>query len=280
MIGAVIAVLVCAGLLALVMTRAAGPFVGAEAESGSIAGSAYVRNDANASGGSAVQFAPPPPPPSGSGIITLTFDDGQLGQYNNARPVLMARGLPATFYFISDAFGYGGSSMNTTQARQLINDGFEAGNHTKSHPNLTTLSASGINGQFSTAQSVINTVTGRSPTTCAYPFGSYNGTVDAEARKFFRSCRGTGQNDNNPASMNVYNLGAYMMGSSYNASSVAAMAARAKANNSWIILLYHGIGPSASLDTDTATFTAQMDAIKNSGVRVMTMGQALTALGR
>jgi hypothetical protein len=70
--------------------------------------------------------------------------------------------------------------------------------------------------------------------------------------------------------MNVYNLGAYMMGSSYNASSVAAMAARAKANNSWIILLYHGIGPSASLDTDTATFTAQMDAIKNSGVRVMT----------
>jgi peptidoglycan/xylan/chitin deacetylase (PgdA/CDA1 family) len=217
---------------------------------------------------------------TGGGIISITFDDGQLSQYQNARPILSARGMPATFYFVGDAFGWGGSSMTAAQARQLITEGHEAGNHTKSHPDLTTLAAGAINTQFSGAQSSILSATGKTPTSCAYPYGAYNSTVDTEAKKFFRSCRGTGATDNNPASMNTYNLGTYMMGSAYNAGSVATMAARAKANNSWIILLYHGVGPSGTLDTDTATFTAQMDAIKNSGVRVMTVSDALTALGK
>lgn len=36
------------------------------------------------------------------GIVTLTFDDGWASQFDNARPILKAAGIPGTFYIITD----------------------------------------------------------------------------------------------------------------------------------------------------------------------------------
>lgn len=64
----VIAAISVAGLVIQNASKAAGPFVSSEAETGTRTGSATISADATASGGSAVKFAqgvPPPPPPGG-----------------------------------------------------------------------------------------------------------------------------------------------------------------------------------------------------------------------
>src|SRR6476646_8795529 len=65
------------------------------------------------------------------GLVSFSFDDGQVGHFVNARPALEAAGMRGTFYIISDALGYGPPSMDAAQVRQLAAKGHEIGNHTR-----------------------------------------------------------------------------------------------------------------------------------------------------
>src|SRR3954469_13592967 len=76
-------------------------------------------------------------------MASVTFDDGLLNQFINARPVLLSKRIEATFYIISDVMGQSGY-MSPLQIHQLASDGDEIGNHTQTHRNLTLLSPSDV----------------------------------------------------------------------------------------------------------------------------------------
>jgi peptidoglycan/xylan/chitin deacetylase (PgdA/CDA1 family) len=59
-----------------------------------------------------------PPVPVGTGMITLTFDDGWLSQLQNAVPVLQQANLPASFYVITRA-NQGGQAWELVQNASL-----------------------------------------------------------------------------------------------------------------------------------------------------------------
>lgn len=61
---------------------------------------------------------PPPPTPIGTGMITLTFDDGWASQLQNAVPVLQQYNLPASFYVITRA-NQGGQAWELVQNPSL-----------------------------------------------------------------------------------------------------------------------------------------------------------------
>src|SRR3954447_19359985 len=44
-----------------------------------------------------------PPPVLDRGVASISFDDGTIGQYTYARPVLRKNNLPGTYYLVSDA---------------------------------------------------------------------------------------------------------------------------------------------------------------------------------
>ena len=221
-------------------------------------------------------------PPPGNGIASLTFDDGTIGQYNHGRPILRTHGMNATFYIVSDALGWGGSNINATQAKQLLADGDDIGNHTRDHSDLTTLSSAQIDAEFANAQSAIESQVGVTPTNCAYPYGGSNSTVETIAARYFKGCRGTSGGTNQGSALNAYDLVTFYMGQATTAAQVRAAADSAKANDQWIIFTYHGVDPSGIWSEDVTPFnlSAQLDALAASGISVVTVNAALTTYGR
>ncbi len=68
-------------------------------------------------------------------LVVLTFDDSVASQYSVVRPILKRLGFGATF-FISEGFSFPTNKtdyMTWDQIRELNEDGFEIGNHTRNH---------------------------------------------------------------------------------------------------------------------------------------------------
>jgi peptidoglycan/xylan/chitin deacetylase (PgdA/CDA1 family) len=182
--------------------------------------------------------------------------------------------VKATFFIMSDAFTWGSTNMTAAQVRTMISDGHEIGNHTRSHANLTSLSATAARAQFADAQRVIAQQTGVTPKNCAYPYGASNSTVRSIAAEFFTSCRGTSGGQN--ALGGGYDLRTFYVTTSTSASAIRTAADAAKANNAWLVLTYHNVGIiESSDDVSTATLQAHVDAVKASGVPIRTVAQVL-----
>ena len=72
-------------------------------------------------------------------LVVLTFDDSAKSHFTVASPVLKQYGFGATF-FITEGFDFQTNKkdyMTWEQIRQLHDDGFEIGNHTRDHLGIT-----------------------------------------------------------------------------------------------------------------------------------------------
>ncbi|WP_010582088.1 polysaccharide deacetylase family protein [Schlesneria paludicola] len=68
-------------------------------------------------------------------LVVLTFDDSSLSHYTTVRPLLKQYGFGATF-FITEGFDFKQNKkdyMTWEQIKELHDDGFEIGNHTRDH---------------------------------------------------------------------------------------------------------------------------------------------------
>jgi peptidoglycan/xylan/chitin deacetylase (PgdA/CDA1 family) len=220
---------------------------------------------------------PAPPPPAGGGVASFTFDDGQTGQLTNGVPALEAAGFRGTFYIISDGMGWGSANLTAGQVAQLAAQGHEIGDHTRDHANLSTLSAAQIDAEFADSVAALKAKAGVTPTTCAYPYGAVNSTVEAIAAKYFAACRGTASGGGGAGS-DRYDLTVFYLHSTTTAAQVRAAVDAAKAAGTWVILVYHGVGTGGTTDdVSAAQFADQVAAVKASGIRVATVSQALAS---
>ncbi|MCH5375779.1 MAG: polysaccharide deacetylase family protein [Planctomycetes bacterium] len=72
-------------------------------------------------------------------VVVLTFDDSVKSHYTVARPILKEYGFGATF-FITEGFTFKTNKdayMTWEEIKQLHDDGFEIGNHTRDHLGIT-----------------------------------------------------------------------------------------------------------------------------------------------
>ncbi|KAA5546011.1 polysaccharide deacetylase family protein [Roseiconus nitratireducens] len=72
-------------------------------------------------------------------LVVLTFDDSSKSHYTVVRPLLMKYGFGATF-FITEGWDFATNKedyLTWEQIRQLHDDGFEIGNHTRDHLGIT-----------------------------------------------------------------------------------------------------------------------------------------------
>jgi len=217
------------------------------------------------------------PPAKGSGIASLSFDDGQLGQFQNAAPALASAGVHGTFYVVSDAMGWGPPSMNAAQVKQLAAGGNEIGDHTRDHSHLPGLTNAQIEAEFADSVAALRNQVGVTPTTCAYPYGDVNSTVEAIAAKYFSACRGTGGGTNGSGG-DSFNLRVFYIQDTTTAADVRAAADAAKAAGTWIIYVWHGVGSGpGSENVTTAQFVDQLAAVKASGIAIRTVSEALAS---
>lgn len=83
-------------------------------------------------------------------LVVLTFDDSVKSHFTVARPLLKRYGFSATF-FITEGFSFRtdkANYMTWEEIRQLHEDGFEIGNHTRDHMHATAATVGRIEEQL------------------------------------------------------------------------------------------------------------------------------------
>lgn len=116
-------------------------------------------------------------PPTRS--VVITFDDGTIGQYESAFPILKGYGFPATFFavtnWINEATNKQKSGyMTWQQLKEMVDNGMEVGSHTVSHQDLGPAADDVAMAELSNSKELLEKNLGKSMMSVAYPGGSYN----------------------------------------------------------------------------------------------------------
>lgn len=127
-------------------------------------------------------------------VVGLTFDDGYLGTYQHALPVLSALGFSATVFAVSRQLG--GSNlwdaalgvprqplMGTEHLRDWIDCGMEVGAHTCHHVDLTACSAAQAREEILLSRHDLEEALGSEVISFCYPYGRSHATHAAFVRE-------------------------------------------------------------------------------------------------
>jgi peptidoglycan/xylan/chitin deacetylase (PgdA/CDA1 family) len=120
--------------------------------------------------------------------VLITFDDGLQGCVEHAVPVLRTHGFTAVFYLVTGLMGKTSRwmvpelgvelpLMNWDTARALVAEGFQCGAHTVTHPRLAGLDEARCRAELVGARRQLEEELDRPALHLAYPFGSYDRTV-------------------------------------------------------------------------------------------------------
>ncbi len=117
--------------------------------------------------------------------VFLTFDDGDLDQYENALPVLDKHKFKAMFGIMTVAIGRRGKQpyMDKTQIKDLADRGHEVSCHTWDHHNAKKYTAADWVTQAVEPKKKLEDITGKPVKYFVYPFGLWNHEAAAELKK-------------------------------------------------------------------------------------------------
>lgn len=122
--------------------------------------------------------------------VVITFDDGWLGQYSRAFPILRQFGFTATFFIFPHAIGRDELHMTWDQVREMQEAGMTIGSHSRTHPLLTNPQVS-LPSEVDSSRRDIQLRLGIAPDLFAYPFGAWDArAVDAVRAAGYRAARG------------------------------------------------------------------------------------------
>jgi peptidoglycan/xylan/chitin deacetylase (PgdA/CDA1 family) len=218
--------------------------------------------------------------PFTQGMVTLSFDDGLLSQFQNALPMLNTAGMKATFFIITTEPTSGDSgSMTWTQIKNIGTQGFEIAGHTRTHPFLTQLTPAQLTSEV-TGSFTDLVAQGFSPKTFAYPYGDVNQTVEAAVKNAgYLGARGSYFGVNGPVT-DHYDLYDIRIDSTSNLATIESYIDQAKADKRWVVFELHDILTSGGdeYSITPAFLQSLITYIKNSDIQVVTVEQGIAQL--
>ncbi|MGC1240390.1 MAG: polysaccharide deacetylase family protein [Chryseosolibacter sp.] len=113
-------------------------------------------------------------PDDKSAAVSFTFDDNCASSFTSIAPIFEQNGLRATFFIIPGSI----RSDEWSKWKTLTDKGFEIGNHSMSHLNLTRLDTASLHEQVNESFEVIKRNVNRTPLSFATPGHSTNGFVN------------------------------------------------------------------------------------------------------
>ena len=117
--------------------------------------------------------------------VVVTFDDGYMDNYENAFRILKKYNAKATVFVACNNVD---QEWMLTKARikDMADSGLiNIGSHAKTHRELTALAHEELQEEMAGSQWLLEQITGKKITNIAYPHGSYNDDVIAQARRYF-----------------------------------------------------------------------------------------------
>lgn len=116
--------------------------------------------------------------------VDVTFDDGNVSDWEIAAPRLAERNLHATFFILPGRLGSPGY-LSQAQVRDLANRGFAIGSHGLNHCDWRRIGANELQMEVSQSRSELEQLLKRPVTAVAIPFGAYD-------RRVLRAIRSAG----------------------------------------------------------------------------------------
>ena len=138
-----------------------------------------------------------------AGMIGITFDDGYRDNYEWAAPILEKYGFRGTIFCVTARLGektawaddprwVGHLLMTPGEARELSGRGFELAAHSRTHPDLTTLSGEALGDEVAGSRRELEDVLGERVMTFCYPYGFYYArTMEAARQAGYLAARST-----------------------------------------------------------------------------------------
>ena len=107
-----------------------------------------------------------------AGYVGLTYDDGPTGSTSTLLNTLRSNGARATMFNIGQKV-----QQNPGATQSQISAGMWVGNHSWTHPHLTTMTQAQMQSELSQTQNAIRSATGQTPRLFRPPFGETNATL-------------------------------------------------------------------------------------------------------
>jgi peptidoglycan/xylan/chitin deacetylase (PgdA/CDA1 family) len=104
--------------------------------------------------------------------VALTFDDGPGSETDRLLGMLRAANAVATWFPLGEV-----TADSPERLKAIAEAGMEIGNHSWSHPELTTLSDRGVESQISRTSREVESVTGKKPYLVRPPYGAISRRV-------------------------------------------------------------------------------------------------------
>lgn len=194
--------------------------------------------------------------------VVLTYDDALNVHLHHVVPLLDSLGFKATFYLSGFFPGF----RNRVQDWVAVaKKGHELGNHTLFHPcdgrlpgrewvkpeyDLNTYTFRRITDEIRMANTLLETMDGKTQRTFAYPCGDIkagdSSYVD-EVRKDFPAARGVEGKMQKIRDIDLYNIGSYMI-SGQSGEELVNLVKEAQDDNALLVFLFHGVGGEHSLN--------------------------------
>lgn len=117
--------------------------------------------------------------------VMISFDDGNLDQYETAVPIMDKHGFKASFFIMTVAIGRRGKQpyMDKTQLKDLADRGHTIGAHTWDHHNVKKYQGDDWKTQIEEPNAKLESITGKPVRYFAYPFGLWNEAALPELQK-------------------------------------------------------------------------------------------------
>jgi peptidoglycan/xylan/chitin deacetylase (PgdA/CDA1 family) len=211
-----------------------------------------------------------------NGVVTIDFDDNATGQFELARPLMIAKGYPGSIYPIGDTADSRADGAMSIADMHMLEDlyGWEIGAHSRTvadHVTMTTLTDAQIEDSILRMRQWL-TSKGFKANVFAYPNGGSDTRVRNVARRYFSLGRRTGYT---PLMMNTpMTSGHFTYGAAFNttSASILPLIDAAVARKQWLSLGFHGFisGASSGANMGTTDFGVVLDYIQSKGMAVVT----------
>jgi hypothetical protein len=131
----------------------------------------------------------------------INFDDGSIGQYTYAKPILEKYGLKATFFIVCNyANSPRNSYMSWPEIAQLQNDGMDIESHTMNHKDLTTLPVADLNYEIGQSKQCLldHGINGNTANMSIFAYPGHRGVNDPTIVKTVAKYYGTARSGDIP----------------------------------------------------------------------------------
>lgn len=211
---------------------------------------------------------------TGSGAVTLMFDDAEISAYTIAKPSLDKFEYKASTAVIVNSVNDVGY-MTSTQLKDLYKSGWEIVSHSLNHDDLTTMSTAAYQRELVNSKTRLQQM-GFTVRNFALPFGAYNANILADGAKSYTSVRAFEIGDN-PQGAFPYDIKVRSAIATTTATDIADWANQAKSQGRWAVIVFHSLTNTGDdvYHVPPAIFTQMISTLSTVGVPVITYDQGI-----